>query len=81
MVSRKLSRVVSIAVASCLTAMPAMAQRVTLKIAPPEGDTLRMQLEQRFEMQSGEPAEVMSGAMRVWTHAIVLHRSDRKSVV
>ncbi len=75
MVSRKLSRVVSIAVASCLTVMPAMAQRVTLKIAPPEGDTLRMQLEQRFEMQSGEPAEVMSGAMRVWTHAIVLHRS------
>ena len=52
-----------------------MAQRVTLRIAPPEGDTLRMLLEQRFEVQSGEPQEVMSGAMRVWTHAIVLHRS------
>lgn len=70
-----MSRVLSLGVACCLASTPAMAQRVTLRIAPPEGDTLRMQLEQRFEMQSGEPAEVMSGAMRVWTHAIVLHRS------
>ncbi len=51
------------------------AQRVTLRIAPPEGDTLRMQLEQKFEMQSGDPSEFMSGSMKVWTHAIVLQRS------
>jgi hypothetical protein len=51
------------------------AQGVTLRIAPPEGDTLRMQLEQKFEMQSGEPPEIMTGSMRVWTHAIVLRRS------
>ena len=51
------------------------AQRVTLRIAPSEGDTLRMQLEQKFEMQSGEPSEFMSGSMKVWTHAIVLQKS------
>ncbi|MDQ6737569.1 MAG: DUF6263 family protein [Gemmatimonadota bacterium] len=48
---------------------------MTLRIAPPEGDTLRMQLEQKFEMQSGDPSEFMSGSMKVWTHAIVLQRS------
>lgn len=58
-----------------VVAMPAVGQRVTLKIAPPEGDTLRMQLAQRFDMQSGESAVVMSGEMRVWTHAIVIRRS------
>jgi hypothetical protein len=67
--------VVSLLVACGLTAAPAAGQRVTLRIAPPEGDTLRMQLEQRFEVQSGEPAAVMSGAMRIWTHAVVLRRS------
>ncbi len=51
------------------------AQRVTLRIAPPEGDTLRMQLDQKFEMASGDPAEFMSGSMKVWTRAIVLRRS------
>jgi hypothetical protein len=56
-----------------------MAQRVTLKIAPPEGDTLRMQLVQQFEMESGVPIEVISGAMRVWTRAIVLHRSHGRT--
>lgn len=58
-----------------LAAVPADAQRVTLRIAPPEGDTLRMQLAQRFDMQSGESAVIMSGEMRVWTHAIVMRRS------
>lgn len=53
----------------------ATAQRVSLRIAPPAGDTLRMQLEQRFDMASGESAEVVSGEMRVWTHAIVVRRS------
>jgi hypothetical protein len=61
--------------ATGLSAAPAVAQRVTLRIAPPEGDTLRMQLVQRFEMQSGESGDVMTGVMRVWTRAIVLHRS------
>jgi hypothetical protein len=34
-----------------------------------------MQLEQRFEMESGDPPETMSGEMRVWTRAIVLQRA------
>jgi hypothetical protein len=64
------------AVLTCtVVATPVMAQRVTLRIAPPEGDTLRMQLDQRFDMSSGEPVEVISGELRVWTHAIVMHRS------
>ncbi len=54
---------------------PLAAQHITLRIAPPVGDTLRMQLEQKFEMLSGEPAEMTTGAMKVWTHAIVLKRS------
>jgi len=58
-----------------LAGAPLLAQTVTLKIAPPAGDTLRMQLEQRFEMESGDPPETMSGEMRVWTRAIVLRRA------
>ncbi|HEY5087644.1 MAG TPA: DUF6263 family protein, partial [Gemmatimonadaceae bacterium] len=69
------SRALAFMIACSLSAVPVMAQRVTLRIAPPAGDTLRMQLEQRFEMESGDPPETMSGAMRVWTHAIVMHRS------
>jgi len=65
----------SLIVACAAVAAPGMAQQVTLRIAPPQGDTLRMQLEQRFEMQSGQPSGSASGAMRVWTHAIVLRRS------
>ena len=64
-----------LSVAHRLVAQRLVAQRVTLRISPPVGDTLRMQLEQKFEMQSGDPAEIMTGAMRVWTHAIVLERS------
>lgn len=63
-------------VALCgLTAIPAVAQRVSLRIAPPDGDTLRMQLEQRFDMQPGESPDVISGQMKIWTHAIVVRRS------
>ena len=69
------SRALLLILACAVSAVPALAQRVTLRIAPPEGDTLRMQLVQRFEMQSGESADVMSGAMRVWTRAIVLRRA------
>jgi hypothetical protein len=58
-----------------LAAGPLLGQTVTLRIAPPAGDTLRMQLEQRFEMESGDPPETMSGEMRVWTRAIVLRRA------
>jgi hypothetical protein len=74
-VIRRVSGVVSLVVACGLAAAPAAAQHVTLRIAPPEGDTLRMQLEQRFEMQSGNQATVLSGAMRIWTHAVVLRRA------
>lgn len=56
--------------------MPLLAQRITLRIAPPEGDTLRMQLRQRLDMQTGESSDVVSGELRVWTHAIVM-RSAR----
>jgi hypothetical protein len=66
---------VSLAVVSCVVAPSIVAQRVRLRIAPPAGDTLRMELVQHFEMESGDPAEVMTGAMRVWTHAVVLDRS------
>jgi uncharacterized protein DUF6263 len=74
-------RRLSLAIAlSSIAAIPAIAQhdaqRVVLRIAPPAGDTLRMELEQLFEMESGSPARVMSGSMRVWTRAIVLHRSS-----
>jgi hypothetical protein len=62
-------------VGSGLAAVPLRAQEVTLRIAPPVGDTLRMELEQLFEMQSGESEQPMSGALRVWTHAIVLRRA------
>jgi len=58
-----------------VAATPLLAQTVTLRIAPPAGDTLRMQLEQRFEMESGDPPKTMSGEMRVWTRAIVLRRT------
>lgn len=63
------------AVACSLVAAPLFGQIVTLRIAPPAGDTLRMQLQQRFEMESGDPPESMSGEMRVWTRAIVLRRT------
>ncbi len=72
---RRLSGVLALVVASGAWVAPLAAQRITLRIAPPAGDTLRMQLEQRFEMESGDPVEVMTGSMRVWTHAVVLDRS------
>lgn len=68
-------RALSVLAAYGMIAIPAVAQRVTLRIAPPEGDTLRMQMQQRFEMQFGGSPEIISGEMQVWTHAIVMHRS------
>ncbi len=54
-------------------------QKVTLRIRPPVGDTLRMQLEQQFDMAredaAGAPLGSMTGSMRVWTHAVVLRRA------
>jgi hypothetical protein len=58
-----------------ILAMPLLAQRISLRIAPPAGDTLRMQLQQAFDIQSAESSDVVSGEMRVWTHAIVMRRS------
>lgn len=72
---RGVGGVLPLLLAAGLVAAPAMAQTVTLRIVPPVGDTLRMQLQQRFEMESGEPPETMSGEMRVWTRAIVLQRA------
>jgi hypothetical protein len=47
---------------------------VRLRIAPPEGDTLRMQLDQRFDMQNDDAPQIITGELRVWTHAIVIRR-------
>jgi hypothetical protein len=38
-----------------------------------------MQLEQRFDMESGDPPETMTGEMRVWTRAIVTQRSHGRT--
>ncbi len=73
--SPRLWSFVGLLVGCAVAASTAEAQRVSLRIAPPEGDTLRMQLNQRFDVESGESAQVISGQMRVWTHAIVMHRS------
>ena len=74
MIGAKLRPLLWIAVYGAL-AMPLVAQRVSLRIAPPEGDTLRMQLHQRFDMQSDESSGVVTGEMRVWTHAVVMRRT------
>lgn len=71
----RLLRVLVLAAACGTLASPLLAQRISLRIAPPEGDTLRMQLHQRFDMQNDESPQVISGELRVWTHAIVLRRS------
>lgn len=54
-------------------ARPAEAQRVVLRIRPPIGDTLRMQMEQRFEM-TGDNGTAVSGLVAIWTHAVPLRR-------
>ena len=73
--TRERCGVLILLVTAFCVAIPAAAQRVSLRIAPAEGDTLRMQLEQQFMMQSGDRAPMVSGSMRVWTHAIVLGRA------
>lgn len=85
----KLSRVILLGVAlvaaSAVTGMPrsagaqAHAQRVTLRIRPPVGDTLRMAMQQQFDLapedSTGAIERSMTGALLVWTHAVVLGRS------
>lgn len=76
---RRIAAVVTILTAVVCLAGPLQAQqKITLRIRPPVGDTLRMELEQRFEMAqedaSGTPTGSMSGMMRVWTRAVVLRR-------
>lgn len=67
--------------ASVASAMPrsAGAQRVTLRIHPPVGDTLRMAMQQQFDLapedSTGAVERSMTGALLVWTHAVVLGRS------
>lgn len=57
-------------------------QRVTLRIHPPVGDTLRMEMEQQFDIASEDPGAngsggpmEMTGALLIWTRAAVLGRS------
>lgn len=76
---RRRIAVVMTVIAVVALARPAQAQqKITLRIRPPVGDTLRMELEQRFEMAredaSGSPTGSMNGSMRVWTRAVVLGR-------
>ena len=53
-------------------------QRVTLRIRPPVGDTLRMAMQQQFDIEpedsTGTPQGVMTGALLIWTRAVVLGR-------
>lgn len=57
----------------------AVAQGVTLRIRPPVGDTLRMLMQQQFDLapedSTGALERSMTGALLVWTHAVVLGRS------
>lgn len=76
---RRVAVVVVILTAVVSLAGPLQAQqKVTLRIRPPVGDTLRMELEQQFEMSRedapGTTTGSMSGLMRVWTRAVVLSR-------
>lgn len=76
---------IGIAAAAAVAAVTAprlhAQQRVTLRIRPPVGDTLRMEMEQQFDIASedtganggGAPME-MTGALLVWTRAAVLGR-------
>lgn len=78
-------RVLGAALAACvLCAVPGVARgqqrvtRVTLRIRPPMGDTLRMAMQQQFDMSSedsaGVPQRSMAGTLLIWTHALVLRR-------
>lgn len=57
----------------------ARAQRVTLRIHPPVGDTLRMAMQQQFDLapedSTGAVERSMTGALLVWTRAVVLGRT------
>jgi hypothetical protein len=65
-----------VAVAAVLCPRSGFAQRVSLRIRPHLGDTLRMKMEQRIEM-NGDSSEAdgntqpMSAVMRVYTRAVV----------
>ncbi|HEV2643126.1 MAG TPA: hypothetical protein VGT98_10480 [Candidatus Elarobacter sp.] len=82
MTSSDVRRVVSVVVGLAIGASPAAAQRVTLRVHPPIGDTLHMELQQQFDMQAmdggGSP---MSGTLRVWTHSVPLRRSGTSTEV
>lgn len=70
----------SIGVAIGVAPRAALAQqRVTLRIRPPVGDTLRMVMQQQFDLapedSTGAPERPMTGALLVWTRAVVLGRS------
>lgn len=65
--------------AAMLSVTPAGAQqRVILRIKPPVGDTLKMELEQHFDVTTenaaGKQSGSMSGTMWLWTHAVALRR-------
>lgn len=54
-------------------------ERVTLRIRPPVGDTLRMAMQQQFDLapedSTGAPGRSMTGALLIWTRAVVLGRT------
>jgi hypothetical protein len=62
------------------------AQRVTLRVRPPVGDTLWMTMDQTFEMaddstHSSAAPQAMSAKVRVCTHTIVLNRAKNGTEV
>lgn len=67
-----------------VAAAPAAAQRqVTLRVRPPIGDTLYVELDQRFDMEpmgrTRTPA--MTGELRVWSHTVALRRTGTSTDV
>lgn len=62
------------------TPAAASAQRLVLRIAPPLGDTLRMEMRQQFAVSApggrGRPARSMVGTVSVWTHAVAVGRDS-----
>lgn len=59
------------------------SRRVTLRIRPPIGDTLRMEMQQQVDLapedSTGAVERSMTGALLVWTHAVVLGRTGTQT--
>lgn len=75
------ARWIALGLAAALGAPAAAgAQRLVLRIAPPLGDTLRMEMRQQFTVSGGggggRPASTMAGTVCVWTRAVATARDS-----